>query len=194
MSKDFITGNLFLGDESAIKRFGRPFSSVNEMDYTIIRNWNRVVGEDDFVMVLGNMFSNNTLPVSKYRSFLNGAIVYIDLEDSHCAWFADCKEEKEVNGQPIMYYDDTDECIVKALYSRVLAEEYIDGVKKEILYMPVPDSSLKSKESEIIIAGSILSDRDDYYCCATDTNNFTPVTISQLLARDPKETVIIPNY
>ena len=51
----FFTSDLWLGRNNAIDLFNRPFANVNEMDKTIIENWNTTVGDDDLVFVLGNI-------------------------------------------------------------------------------------------------------------------------------------------
>lgn len=50
----FFTSDLHLGHENAIAHKGRPFSSVEEMNDTLIENINAVVGVDDELWVLGD--------------------------------------------------------------------------------------------------------------------------------------------
>lgn len=51
----FFTADLHIGHQNVIKYCNRPFGSVEEMNETIIDNWNAVVGPDDTVMVLGDV-------------------------------------------------------------------------------------------------------------------------------------------
>jgi calcineurin-like phosphoesterase family protein len=39
---------------NVIKYDGRPFNNVEEMNQTLIDNWNEVVGDDDVVFYLGD--------------------------------------------------------------------------------------------------------------------------------------------
>ena len=45
----FYTADLHLGHENVIKFCGRPFLNVEEMNETLIKNWNGAVGENDTV-------------------------------------------------------------------------------------------------------------------------------------------------
>jgi len=51
----YLTADLHFGHENIIRHVGRPFSSVEEMDQTLIRNWNDRVGEEDEVYILGDV-------------------------------------------------------------------------------------------------------------------------------------------
>lgn len=53
MSKVFIISDLHLGHKSMALH--RGFSSVEEHDETIVRNWNNVVGKRDLVKILGDI-------------------------------------------------------------------------------------------------------------------------------------------
>jgi calcineurin-like phosphoesterase family protein len=49
------TADLHLGHTRIIELCSRPFSSVEEMNESLIRRWNEVVGPDDRVYVLGDV-------------------------------------------------------------------------------------------------------------------------------------------
>jgi calcineurin-like phosphoesterase family protein len=74
--KLFLTGNLQFGRPSAIKQFKRPFSSVEEMNETLINNWNSVVSAEDIVYVLGN-FAWDPTTAEETLNKLNGIIVIV---------------------------------------------------------------------------------------------------------------------
>lgn len=73
MSKVFVTSDLFIGRENIIKLANRPFKSVNEMNMTLINNWNNKVTNDDIVYVLGNL-AWDPLTAEVVVSKLNGKI------------------------------------------------------------------------------------------------------------------------
>lgn len=54
MSKVFFTADTHFGSERTLTLSRRPFKTVEEMDETLINNWNSVVGKDDIVWHLGD--------------------------------------------------------------------------------------------------------------------------------------------
>jgi calcineurin-like phosphoesterase family protein len=75
----FVTSNQQFGRPGAIKKYDRPFSSLEEMDKTLIENWNLTVSENDVVYVLGN-FGWDPTTVEKCINSLNGHIYFIEGE------------------------------------------------------------------------------------------------------------------
>lgn len=51
----YFTSDLHLGHENVIKFQNRPFSSVDEMNRTLICNYNALVHPDDTVYILGDL-------------------------------------------------------------------------------------------------------------------------------------------
>lgn len=51
----YIIADMHFGDRFILSYENRPFKSVEEMDQTIIENWNRTVGSEDVVYVLGDV-------------------------------------------------------------------------------------------------------------------------------------------
>ncbi len=76
MRKIFITSDLHLGHSNIIKLCNRPFKNVEEMDKTIINNWNKVVGKEDLVYVIGD-FCFKGQNAEYYLNQLNGSIILI---------------------------------------------------------------------------------------------------------------------
>lgn len=54
MNKLFLIGDTHFNHKNIINYCDRPFSSVEEMNKTLIRNWNSVVKRDDKVIVVGD--------------------------------------------------------------------------------------------------------------------------------------------
>lgn len=70
----FYTADLHFGHANIIKYCNRPFSSVQEMDEIMIANWNKVVGINDTVMVLGDFTFRQH---ESYARRLNGRKILI---------------------------------------------------------------------------------------------------------------------
>jgi len=54
MNKKFYISDLHFDHASAIDLDGRPFKTVEEMNITLIENWNSVVDKDDEIYILGD--------------------------------------------------------------------------------------------------------------------------------------------
>ena len=51
----YFTADLHLGHRAVINMQNRPFADVEEMNRTIISNYNAIVGQDDTVYLLGDL-------------------------------------------------------------------------------------------------------------------------------------------
>ena len=49
----YFTSDLHFYHENVIKHANRPFSNVEEMNQTLINNWNKKVGISDEIYILG---------------------------------------------------------------------------------------------------------------------------------------------
>lgn len=76
--KIFFTSDLHLGHKKIITLANRPFETVEEMDVTLINNWNSVVSPEDTVYDLGDTYFANP---KRYTGRLVGNI--IRLKGSH---------------------------------------------------------------------------------------------------------------
>lgn len=77
MKNIFFTSDTHFFHENSIKYDNRPFSSVNEMNESLIKNWNEVVKPQDTIYHLGDFglaSSDNLLQVVKR---LNGNKIFI---------------------------------------------------------------------------------------------------------------------
>lgn len=55
MSNSYFTSDLHLGHSKIIQYCNRPFADVSEMNETIIDNWNKKVGRNDNVYLIGDV-------------------------------------------------------------------------------------------------------------------------------------------
>ena len=70
----WFTADQHFDHKNIIRLCGRPFNSVEEMNDTLIQNWNNVVASDDTVYVLGDFAWKNPKP---HIDELNGDIIFI---------------------------------------------------------------------------------------------------------------------
>lgn len=70
----YFTSDTHFGHENIIKYCDRPFTSVEEMDETLIENWNNVVNPGDVVWHLGDFTLGDVWRARSYFKRLNGII------------------------------------------------------------------------------------------------------------------------
>ncbi len=76
--KIFLISDLHLDHFNIIKYCNRPFSSVREMNWFIVDNWNSIVRDDDDVYFLGDLsFGNGSRKADYWLKKLNGKIIFI---------------------------------------------------------------------------------------------------------------------
>lgn len=75
----WLTSDLHLNHSNIIKyeKESRPFETVEEMNETLITNWNSVVQEDDTVYVLGDFFMGQISTIKKLLPRFKGKIILI---------------------------------------------------------------------------------------------------------------------
>jgi calcineurin-like phosphoesterase family protein len=84
MASIWFTSDTHFGHENIIKYCSRPFSSVEEMDETLIENYNKVVKPEDLVYHLGDFALVRPERVIEYRKRLHGTIHLIS--GNHDRW------------------------------------------------------------------------------------------------------------
>ena len=74
--KDFhITSDTWFGRPQILQIANRPFNDVDEMNATLIKNWNKKVKKNDVVFHLGN-FAWDPTTARKVLKKLNGRIYF----------------------------------------------------------------------------------------------------------------------
>jgi len=68
----FFTSDLHFGHNKEFLYVSRGFNSIEEHDETVIKNWNSVVGPDDFVFILGDLMLNDNEDGIEKINRLNG--------------------------------------------------------------------------------------------------------------------------
>ena len=76
-SKVYFTSDTHFYHSNIIGFCKRPFKNVEDMNETLIENWNRVVSQDDIVFHLGNFCLGGSHEWTKILNRLNGKIYLI---------------------------------------------------------------------------------------------------------------------
>ena len=99
----YFTADEHYGHANIIKFTSRPFSTVEEMDATIIANHNEVVKDCDLVVHVGDLTLKSKEGATEYIRQLNGSHIFI--RGSHDYWLdrrAQTIWEKKIEGQYIV--------------------------------------------------------------------------------------------
>lgn len=73
----YLTADSHFNHANIIKFCNRPFNNVEQMNETLIDNWNQVVGKDDIVFHLGDFCLGGAAEWTKLLDRLNGKIYLI---------------------------------------------------------------------------------------------------------------------
>lgn len=76
-SKIWFTSDTHFGHENIIRFCNRPFDNIEEMNKTLIQNWNAVVKPDDIVFHLGDFAFGGSAIWNTTLDQLNGDIILI---------------------------------------------------------------------------------------------------------------------
>ena len=77
MTNTFLISDTHFGHANIIKYCNRPFSSTQEMDETLIENWNKVVKPQDKIYHLGDVYFGKGCKPEAILRRLNGTKVLI---------------------------------------------------------------------------------------------------------------------
>lgn len=104
--KIFVIADTHFGHKNIIDYCNRPFSSVEEMDATLIKNWNETVSNDDVIIHLGDLGLGKKEYIASIVSQLNGKKILI--LGNHDNWSEQTYRDMgfhTVSRFPILYAD-----------------------------------------------------------------------------------------
>ena len=156
----YFTADTHLGHTNIIRYCHRPFSSIEEMDETIISNWNACINDRDVVYHLGDFAFRNPC---EYRKRMKGKIVLI--RGNH---------DKTIKGKEHLF-----EKVYDLLEITANGTSPISITLCHYAMRRWPKSHFNSWH----LYGHSHSTLEDYgktYDVGVDGNNFTPVSMFQL--------------
>lgn len=101
---EFLTGCTHFGHKGILRKANRPFASIEEMDATLVANWNAVVGKDDTVFHLGDFSWPLDVNRDHYLSQLNGEIVCLNGNRDPQDWGQDLITLKRDGRQIVLFH------------------------------------------------------------------------------------------
>lgn len=190
--KIFFTSDLHVGHRNVLTFCNRPFKDLKDMSEGLIRRWNSVVGENDIVFDLGDMFwFDGRHDVKRFVDRLNGKIYKIagnhDVDPKKL--FELCDPAK------VEILDD----IVLLWITGLVPESPLKATEFILCHFPLatwPHWSHGSiqlfghihsgpvSDNELDIPGKDLTLKDGMqYDVGVDNNDYTPIEIREILKK-----------
>jgi calcineurin-like phosphoesterase family protein len=106
VNKTFFIADTHFGDEDVLIYEKRPFKDVDDMDETMLKNWNSVVGKDDTIIIAGDFcWYTDRNDVADLMNALNGKKIFIignhDVQKE--TWYHNMGNVQHVSAFPIIY-------------------------------------------------------------------------------------------
>lgn len=169
----FFTSDLHLGHTEIVRMSGRPFSCVQEMDETLIRNWNDRVCKNDVVYILGDLIYKSECLPEEYLSRLRGK-KYLIFGNHDLSWKDDVDLSKWFVG--CQWGDRIDTGQGYALLSHFPLATYI---RKYQIH-----GHLHNRTDQEY--WSLLRAMPNSLNAGVDINGFVPVTLPELICNNEK--------
>lgn len=170
MSKKFYTADLHLNHQNILTYCNRPFKNVNEMNETLIDNWNQKVGKNDLVYVLGDFtLSTHDYDIIRFASLLKGKKFLIKGNHDKNNYPSGVFEE-------ITWYKEIHDLNYKIILFHYAIENWQGSFDKDL--------RLIGKKPSIHLHGhshGLSNKRPNRYDVGVDCWNYAPVTLTEIL-------------
>lgn len=160
------------GHANIIRLCGRPFADIDEMDETLIANWNKKVHRDDQVFILGDlMFRSRKSPVDYLERLKGKKILVLGNHDAHWLWQDNATRllDAHVSMMEVM---DKNERAVLCHYPMLTWPGFHNGA-----YMVYGHIHGNRQQDPYLCYG--LSERMLNAC--VEVNNYEPVTLQEMI-------------
>lgn len=162
----FLISDSHFGHKNIIKYCNRPFDNVEDMNSTLIKNWNSVVDNEDYVYHLGDFGLGTKNELIAIGNKLNGHKILVMGNHDHMSKTAykECGFDKVEKGPLRLRFD---------------------GDKIVYLLSHYPISNLEDNECNIF--GHIHNQHNHLvqppktYCVSVERINYTPIEFEELL-------------
>ena len=169
----YFTADCHIGHFNAVRTCNRPFDTLEQMDETLINNWNKRVHKNDHVYIAGDL---------AWRGSVDSAISKI----------------KRLKGIKHLAVGNHDRFYLKnaeyyALFEEIAPMLYLNNSEGHIIVCHYPMAEWnKSRRGSWLVHGHIHNKRDDVYDfmatrdralnAGVDVCGFMPVTFQELVA------------
>ncbi len=167
MNKIYLIANTHFNHNNIIKYCNRPFKDIEEMNKSIINNWNSIVDKDDIVYHLGDFLLGDN--ISDFVSKLNGKIYLV--RGNH-------------DGKSINFYNNIG---LEVAPTKIRLDEY----KIILSHRPLEDNQIP--DDYINIHGHIHNakldgsfDSSKHKCVSVEVVDYRPIEIRNLLNNNVK--------
>ncbi len=173
---NYYISDLHLRDQAIFDKCKRPFKNLEDMERAIISNWNNKVKKEDAVYVLGDIADNNPATIEIYRD-LNGHKRLIVGNHDHIIL-----EEIEKSGifDGIKFIDIVEDANHKVCLCHYPLMDWMEFNRNG--YLVYGHVHNKTEEN-----GYAYKQIKEYYKnkpaynCGVDVNDFTPVTLEEMI-------------
>lgn len=163
----FVTSDIHFSHKAILKFENRPFSNVDEMNEKIIDNWNKTVGENDLIYVLGDVSMGSVKETVELVKKLNGDKILV--KGNHDI-FIDSKK-----------FD-------KSIFKKITSCEEVSIYGTDFIMCHYPFAS--NDNHKIQLYGHIHSNKgvhkandlpENSFNVCMDVNNLTPINIKCII-------------
>ena len=185
--KIFFTSDLHIGHRNVLTFCRRPFLDVKDMADSLVKNWNSVVGENDIVFDLGDMFwFDSRHEIKKFVSKLNGTIYKIagnhDMDCRKLFELCDPEKVKVLDDNVVVWIDRPGEKTLEIWLSHFPLGTWPHWGHGSLNFFGHIHSGPLA-DNKVDIPGKDLQLKvGQQYDVGVDNNDFTPVEFEQILA------------
>jgi len=154
-----------------LKYCNRPWNTIEEHDAALINNWNKKVGKNDLIYILGDFsISTNNQRIIGYANQLNGHKILI-------------KGNHDKNNMPeglfdeITLYKEIYDFNYKIILFHYALENWLGSFGKDLR----GESNKKSSIHLHAHSHGLSSNRPNRYDVGVDSWNYEPVTLAEIL-------------
>lgn len=178
----YLTSDLHFNHKNIIEYCNRPFNSVEEMNKTLIANWNKTVTPTDTVYVLGDFILGAADQTKAILERLNGKIILVRGNHDSKAKLA----------------------IYSSLGMEIKDIAYLEYKGRFFIMCHFPNESedfvkmVRDSNSEVIWAYGHVHEIapkgyvNGTYHIGVDTNNYTPISIQQIWEESWPQEIMTP--